>query len=290
MLKKRLIVFLVIRNGLIVQSVGFKKYYPIGRPEFPIEFVARWDVDEIVVVDISANIESRTISAELLKLISEKCFVPLTVGGGIKSVEDVRGLTSAGADKVVINSEAVKNPRIVTEVARVYGSQCVVISIDCRLESDGTYQVYIESGSKPTGLSPQEWAATVEELGAGEIFLNSIDRDGSKLGYDLRLIKSITESVSIPVIACGGVGRFSDFSKAITEGNASAVAASNIFHFVEHSTILAKAHLLQDGIDIRIDSESSYLGRDFDENGRLVMLKSERLNEIFLKRGTKSIV
>jgi cyclase len=289
MLKNRLIVLLVIRNGLIVQSVGFNKYLPIGRPEFPIEFVARWDVDEIVIVDISAHNQGRTISTELLKQISEKCFIPMTVGGGIKSLEDVRRLTSAGGDKVAINTEAMKNPRIITDIARIYGSQCVVVSIDCRLESDGTYQVYINSGTNPTGYSAKEWAVKVEQLGAGEIFLNSIDRDGSKLGYDLELIKSVTASVSIPVIACGGVGQFSDFSKAIIDGNASAVAASNIFHFVEHSTILAKAHLLRDGVDIRIDSESSYLDRDFDENGRLVMLKSERLNEIVFKRGVKSL-
>lgn len=289
MLKKRLVVALIIRNGLIVQSIGFEKYLPIGKPEFPIEFVARWDVDEIVVVDISATAESRTIEPNLLKLISQKCFVPLTVGGGIKSIEDVRRLTSAGADKIVINSHALRQPSIISDIARVFGNQCVVVSIDCRLEKDGSYQVYRNSGSIPTGLTPHSWALKAEELGAGEIFLNSIDRDGSKLGYDTQLIRAVTESVSIPVIACGGVGKFSDFSVGVTKGHASAVAASNIFHFSEHSTILAKAHLLNDEIDIRIDSESSYIGRDFDDNGRLVMLSNQQLNKIVLKRGQKSI-
>ena len=290
MLKKRLIVALIIRNGLIVQSIGFKKYLPIGRPEFPIEFVARWDVDEIVVVDISARSAGRTIDTDLLELISTKCFVPLTVGGGIKSVEDVRRLTSAGADKIVINSFAVHQPSIVTEIAQVFGSQCVVVSIDCKEEKDGSYQVYINSGSTPTGLTPDSWALKVQELGAGEIFLNSIDRDGSKLGFDTKLVRMVADTVSIPVIACGGVGKFSDFSTGITEGHASAVAASNIFHFTEHSTILAKAHLLNAGVDIRINKEASYLGRDFDEYGRLIMLNDQELDTIVLKRGQKSIV
>jgi cyclase len=289
MLKNRLVAALIIRNGLIVQSIGFERYLPIGRPEFPIEFVARWDVDEIVVVDISATSDSRTIETDLLKKISEKCFVPLTVGGGIKSVEDVRRLTSAGADKIVINSYAIQQPSIITDIARVFGNQCVVVSIDCRLEKNGNYQVYTNSGSIPTGLAPHSWALKAEELGAGEIFLNSIDRDGSKLGYDTQLISVVAESVSIPVIACGGVGKFSDFSVGVTEGYASAVAASNIFHFSEHSTILAKAHLLNAGIDIRMDSEASYLGRDFDDSGRLIMLSNQQLNRITLKRGQKSI-
>jgi cyclase len=247
MLKKRLVVCLLIRDGLIVQSIGFKRYLPIGRPRFPIEFVVKWDVDEIVLLDMSATPGGRTPDNGLLEQLSRSCFVPLTVGGGIKSVDDVRRITRVGADKAAINTHAVERPRLVSEIADIFGSQCVVVSIDCRREQDGSYQVYTHSGSRPTGLRPDDWARQVEALGAGEIFLNSIDRDGSKQGYDLELIRRVSDSVSIPVVACGGVGNYADFAPGVLEGGASAVAAANIFHFIEHSTIVAKAHLLRSG-------------------------------------------
>jgi len=290
MLKKRLVVCLLIRDGLIVQSIGFKRYLPIGRPRFPIEFVVKWDVDEIVLLDMSATPGGRTPDNGLLEQLSRSCFVPLTVGGGIKSVDDVRRITRVGADKVAINTHAVERPRLVSEIADIFGSQCVVVSIDCRREQDGSYQVYTHSGSRPTGLRPDDWARQVEALGAGEIFLNSIDQDGSKQGYDLELIRQVSDSVSIPVVACGGVGNYADFAPGVLEGGASAVAAANIFHFIEHSTIVAKAHLLRSGVDIRLDSDAKYEGREFDESGRLLMLSSDRLSDIEFKRGTKDFL
>lgn len=290
MLKKRLVACLLIRDGLIVQSIGFNRYLPIGRPKVPIEFLARWDIDEIVLLDISATSENRTLDTDLLGLLSRFCFVPLTVGGGIKTIEDVRRITGAGADKISLNAHAVANPQFISDIARVFGNQCVVVSIDCRLEEDGSYGVYTNSGSSRTGLVAEEWAKKAESLGAGEIFLNSINRDGSKKGYDLELIQRVSDSVSIPVIACGGVGTYSHFAPGIIEGHASAVAASNIFHFVEHSSILAKAHLLKSGVDIRLDSDATYEDREFDENGRLIMLSSARLAEIELSRGVKGFI
>ena len=164
------------------------------------------------------------------------------------------------------------------------------MSIDCRKESDSSYQVYTHSGTKATGISPKEWAQQAESLGAGEIFLHSIDRDGSKLGYDTALIKSVTDCISIPVIASGGVGDYSHFAKGIHEGGASAVAAGNIFHYIEHSTILAKMHLLEAGIDIRLDSEATYKGREFDKNGRLIMMSGIKLSEVEFKRGKKDFI
>jgi len=289
-LKKRLVACLLIREGLIVQSIGFKRYLPIGRPRFPIEFVVKWDVDEIVLLDISATPENRIPDIGILELLSRSCFVPLTVGGGISSVNDVRSITRAGADKAAINTNAVARPQLISEIAEVFGNQCVVISIDCRREPDGRYQVYTHSGTKPTGMSPEKWAKQVEILGAGEIFLNSIDRDGTKSGYDIELIHRVSESVSIPVIACGGVGNYTDFAPGIIQGGASAVAAANIFHYIEHSTIVAKAHLLRCGIDIRLDSDATYEGRDFDENGRLIMLPGSQLTDIEFKRGTKEFL
>jgi len=290
MLKKRLVVCLLIRDGLIVQSIGFNRYLPIGHPRFPIEFVAKWDVDEIVLLDMSATKNNRVLDTNVLELLSRSCFVPLTVGGGIKSVEDVRNIIRTGADKVTVNSHAVARPKLISEIADIFGSQCVVVSIDCKLENDGSYQVYTHSGKIATGLTAESWAQQVEKLGAGEIFLNSIDRDGSKLGYDIELIRRVSDSVSVPVIACGGVGNYMHFAEGIIEGRASAVAAANIFHFIEHSTIVAKAHLLKSGVDVRLDSDAKYEGREFDENGRLIMLSGKRLADIEFKPGSKDIL
>jgi cyclase len=289
-LKKRLIACLLIREGLIVQSIGFNRYLPIGRPRFPIEFVVKWDVDEIVLLDMSATPEGRGPDQVVLSLLSRYCFVPLTVGGGIRSVDDVRRTVRAGADKVCVNTHAIERPAVISEIADVFGNQCVVVSMDCRLEPGGRYQVYTRSGTRPTGKSPVEWAQDVERLGAGEIFLNSIDRDGSKRGYDIDLIRSVTDAVAIPVIACGGVGGHSDFAAGVLEGGASAVAAANIFHYIEHSTIVAKAHLLRAGVDVRLDSDAKYTDREFDSNGRLMMLPPDRLAEIEFKRGAVDVI
>jgi len=290
MLKKRLVATLLIRDGLIVQSIGFKRFLPIGHPKFPIEFVVKWDVDEIVLLDISATKNKRKPDIDFLKFLSKSCFVPLTIGGGVTSVDDVRDIVRAGADKVAINSIALTRPKIITEIANKFGTQCVVVSIDFKRENDSTYQVYSHSGTKPTGLTPEQWAYRSESLGAGEIFLNSIDRDGSKLGYDNELISKVSDSISIPIVACGGVGDYSHFSEGIKEGKASAVAAGNIFHYIEHSTILAKMHLLQSGIDIRLDSDATYKDREFDKNGRLIMMSGEKLANIEFKRGKESFI
>lgn len=290
MLKKRLIACLLIRNGLIVQSIGFNRYLPIGRPKFPIEFVVKWDVDEIVLLDMSATPEGRGPDHEVLSLLSRSCFVPLTVGGGIRTVDDVRNIVRAGADKVCVNSHAIERPHLVSEIADVFGSQCVVVSMDCRREKDGSFQVYTHSGKRATGLSAAEWAQQVAGLGAGEVFLNSIDRDGSKQGYDIDLIRSVTDAVSIPVIACGGVGSHSHFAAGIIKGGASAVAAANIFHYIEHSTIVAKTHLLRAGVDVRLDSNAKYEDREFDASGRLMMLPADRLADIEFKRGVKELL
>ncbi|QWD72729.1 imidazole glycerol phosphate synthase subunit HisF [Polynucleobacter sp. UB-Raua-W9] len=271
MVKKRLIASLLMRDGLMVQSLGFSQYLPIGHPRFPIEFVVKWDVDEIILLDISARKNGSGPNSEIIKLLSHFCFVPLTVGGGIESVADVRKLIRAGADKVSINTYALKRPQIISEVAAEFGSQCVVVSMDCRRGLDGRYWVYGDSGRYESGIEAIEWAARSQQEGAGEILVNSIDRDGSRVGYDIELIKSITSAVNIPVIACGGVGSFTHFTPGILEGGADAVAASNIFHHVEHSTILAKAHLLRDGVDVRMDSKVNYENRAFDDCGRLLM-------------------
>lgn len=284
MLKNRLIATLLIKDGLIVQSFNFKKYLPIGNPRFPIEFVVKWDVDEIILLDMSASPENRTFYLDIVKMCANYCFVPLTIGGGIKTVGDVKEIIRAGADKISINTHAFSNPNLITDIADKFGSQCVVVSMDVKKESDGSYQVYSNSGKKPQKISPKSWAKKCAELGAGEIFLNSIDRDGQRNGYDIELINQVSSSVNIPVISCGGVGSFEDFSPGILEGNSSAVAAANIFHHIEHSTILAKAHMKANKIDVRLDSNARYDNRTFDEDGRLIMHSGEYLSKLDLKR------
>jgi cyclase len=289
MLKKRLIACLLIKDDLIVQSIGFNKYLPIGNPKFSFEFLNKWDVDEIIFLDIDAYKKKRKLNLNILKVLSKSCFVPLTVGGGITSVDDVQKYIRSGADKISINSSAIDNSKLINKIANIFGSQCLVVSMDCKIDKDGIYRVYKDSGKIPTNLAASEWAKEVESLGAGEIFLNSIDRDGSKIGYDNNLVREITESVSIPVIACGGIGDFSQFALGIIKGGASAVAAGNIFHYIEHSTIIAKMNLLQSGVDIRIDSEATYKGREFDKNGRLMMMSREDLLKIEFTRGKEDI-
>ena len=276
MLKKRLIACFVVRQGLLVQSIGFNKYHPIGHPKYAIQFISKWDIDEIVFLDISATPENRSVGLHYLELLAKYCFVPLTVGGGIKSINDVRKIVRGGADKVSLNTHALLRPELIKEIASNFGSQCVVVSIDSKLEDDGSYKVYSHSGVRQTALTPREWAIKAESLGAGEILLNSIDNDGSKKGYDENLIEDVISSVSIPVNICGGVGNYDDFLVGLNKG-ASGAVASNIFHFIEHSTILAKAHLLKSGIDIRLDTPANYEDREFDEFGRLIMLRHNEL-------------
>ena len=286
MLKNRLIASLLIKDGLIVQSFEFNKYLPIGKPRFSIEFVAKWDVDEIVLLDISASAKGKKINSKIIEKISNYCYVPLTVGGGIKTVKDVQELIRAGADKISINKSALERPLLISEISKTFGTQCVVVSIDCKREPDGTYIVYKDSGRVSTQKTASEWVQEFSLLGAGEIYLNSIDRDGCRNGYDLELINLISQSVDIPVIACGGVGKFDHFADGISKGKASAVAASNIFHHVEHSTIIAKAYMKRSGINVRLDGLANYENRKFDENGRLIMHSGEYLSELDLVRRT----
>jgi len=261
MLKKRLIPCIILRNGLLVQSIEFRRYLPIGKPKIAVEFFNAWDVDEIIILDISASYEHRGPLYELIQHVSKICFVPLAVGGGIRTVNDIREILKVGADKVSINTEAICRPSFITEGAEIFGSQCMVVSIDVKTNAQGNYEVCSHGGRHATGLNPVEWAQQVEKRGAGEIFLNSIDRDGTKKGYDLELVRTVSDAVGIPVIACGGVGKMSDFLEGVMEGHASAVSAANIFHYYEHSTILAKASLKKAGVAIRLSTAATYLDK-----------------------------
>lgn len=270
MLKKRLIPCLILKGDKIVQSIKFKRYLPIGQANIAIEFFMNWDVDEIVLLDIEASIKKTPPKYELINYFAKHCFLPLSVGGGITSLEEMRKVLLAGADKIIINQAAVRFPGLIQEGARVFGSQCIVVSIDVKINAQQEYEVAIDSGKVLTGMDPVQWAKEVENLDAGEILLNSVDRDGTKQGYDLELIRQVQEAVNIPVIACGGVGKMSHLVEGFTKANAHAVSAANIFQYTEHSTIIAKAYLKRAGIDVRLDSQVKYDDIGIDEVGRII--------------------
>jgi cyclase len=261
-LKNRLIPVVLLRNGVVVQSKGFKRYQLLGNPITIVQRLSDWAADELIYLDISRepiydlgrddlNIPNRHTILGILGDIAKKCFMPLSFGGGIRSLEDVLSRIRFGADKVTINSKALSEPNFLDECAKEFGSQCIVASIDVGTGRDGLWEVYKKGGKIPTGRHPVEWAKEVEDRGAGEILLNSIDRDGNGKGYDIPLIRSVVDEVRIPVIALGGVGEWSHLAQGIVEGNASAVAAANIFHYVENSIYKAKKYLYESGLNIR---------------------------------------
>jgi cyclase len=252
MLKKRLIPVLILRDGRVVQSVRFRHTNVIHwNPVTAVDFFNAWAVDEIVVLDVSRDTRQREKFREVVLGLSRKCFVPLTVGGWVTSVDDMRDLLRLGADKVVVNTAAFQRPELITECATVFGSQCVVISIDVRRSEAVGAEVWIDRGRQATGADAVEWAKAAEGRGAGEIFLTSIDHDGARGGYDLALMRSVATTVEIPVIAFGGVFTWDHLTAGIRDGAVEAVAAANIFHYTEHSTKKAKEHLRASGIDVR---------------------------------------
>ena len=263
MLKKRLIPCLFLMNGLIVRSEKFEFHQVLGNPIHQVERYNEWAIDELIYIDISREdyydlrrddlkVKDTDNLLGIISEISKKCFVPLTFGGKIRTIEDIRQRIKKGADKVTINTIAIENPKFIGEASKIFGSQCIIVSIDVKKNDKNEYEVYKRFGEVGTGMHPVEWAKKVEELGAGEIFLNSIDKDGTGTGYDLNLIKMVSDSTSIPIIACGGVGKFQDFVDGIKTGKASAVAAGNIFNFTEISTINAKKLMKKNNIDVRI--------------------------------------
>lgn len=250
MLKVRVIPTLLWKNVGLVKGIGFNSWRRIGTVMPAIKVHNTREVDELILVDISASLESRSPDCESVQEFSKECFVPLTVGGGVRTLTDIRNLLRAGADKVAINSAAYENPKLIKEAAARFGSQCLVISIDARKVS-GKYECFSHAGSRPTGKEVSEWAKQVESLGAGEILITSVERDGTMEGYDLDLIKTVTDQVRIPIIASGGAGNYDHMLQAIEKGRASAVAAASIFQFTEQTPVEAKKYLGQKGIAVR---------------------------------------
>ncbi len=250
---KRIIPCLDVDNGRVVKGRRFGDLRDVGDP---VEMALKYrndGADELVFLDITATIENRKTLVEIVKKVAEVLDIPFTVGGGIRNIDDAHAILRNGADKISINTIAVENPHIITELAEKYGSQCVVVAIDAKRsnKTPSGFEVYTHSGKKARGIDVIKWAIKVEELGAGEILLTSIDRDGTKLGYDLELISSITSNINIPVIASGGVGSLEHIYQALTEANADAALAASIFHYGEYSIKDVKEFLMKKGVNVR---------------------------------------
>ena len=252
MLAKRIIPCLDVTGGRVVKGTNF-----VDRDAGdPVEIARRYDeqgADELTFLDITATSDERDLILKVIEDVAAQVFIPLTVGGGVRKAEDVRRLLNAGADKVSINSAGVNNPDLIAETSSIYGSQAIVVAIDAKRRGDGTWEVYTRGGRTPTGIDAVEWAKKVEKLGAGEILLTSMDGDGTKAGFDLELTRAVSDSVSIPVIASGGVGNLQHLVDGIVVGHADAVLAASIFHFGEYSIEEAKRYMQDRGIPVRLD-------------------------------------
>jgi cyclase len=253
MLAKRIIPCLDIDKGRVVKGVNFVNIRDAGDPVENAVFYNNEGADEIVFLDITASHESRGTMVEVAKRVAEEIFIPFTIGGGIRTIEDIRNVLKVGADKVSINSAAVKNPDFIKEAARVFGSSTIVVAIDVKKIGAGDWHVFINGGRIDTGLDGIEWARKVRALGAGEILLTSMDRDGTKDGYDTEITSFIAEAVSIPVIASGGAGKKEHFLDAFIAGKASAALAASLFHFRELSITEVKRYLAENGLEVRMD-------------------------------------
>ncbi len=252
MLAKRIIPCLDVTAGRVVKGTNFVDLRDAGDP---IEIARRYDeqgADEVTFLDITASSDQRDIILHIIEACAEQVFIPLTVGGGVRKVEDVRRLLNAGADKVSMNTAAVQNPDLVFDASSKVGSQCIVVAIDAKQVSAGKWHVFTHGGRNDTGLDAIEWAKKVEQLGAGEILLTSMDRDGTKNGFDLALTRGVSDAVRIPVIASGGVGNLQHLADGVTEGRADAVLAASIFHFGEYTVRQAKEYMAGRGIEVRL--------------------------------------
>jgi cyclase len=251
-LAKRIIPCLDVTAGRVVKGINFVELRDAGDP---VEIARRYDeqgADEITFLDITASSDDRDLILHIIEDVASQVFIPLTVGGGVRAVEDVRRLLNAGADKVSINTSAVTNPQLVFDAAQKHGSQCIVVAIDAKRSGEGRWEVFTHGGRKATGLDAVEWARKMEQLGAGEILLTSMDRDGTRSGFDLALTRAVSDAVHVPVIASGGVGGLQDLADGIIKGHADAVLAASIFHYGEHTVGEAKRFMAAQHIPMRL--------------------------------------
>ena len=252
MIKIRIIPCLDVDNGRVVKGINFVNLIDAGDPVKQAKFYSDNGADEITFLDITATHERREAMVDIIERTANECLVPLTVGGGIRNIDDMKMFLSVGADKVSVNSSAIKDPKIITQGALKFGNQCIVVAIDAKKKGN-SWEVYVNGGRISTGIDAIQWAKKVEKLGAGEILLTSMDRDGTKSGFDLNLTKEVSSSLSIPVIASGGIGEINHFVDGVKRGGASALLAASVFHFGEFSISEVKKHLISQGINVRMD-------------------------------------
>jgi len=250
MLKKRIIPCLDVKNGRVVKGINFIHLVDAGNPVEQAKFYSENGADEICFLDISASLENRDTIINIVKQTAEEVFIPLTVGGGVRSIENIQSLLKAGADKVSINSAAIKNPDIIKSSSKYFGSQCIVVAVDVK-KNNNNWTVYSHGGTKNTGIDAIEWLQQVEALGAGEILLTSMDKDGTKSGFDLEILSKTNEILTIPVIASGGAGSIEHFYEAVKNGKADALLAASVFHFNEFSILDVKKYLKEKNIEVR---------------------------------------
>ncbi|MBP7401485.1 MAG: imidazole glycerol phosphate synthase subunit HisF [Clostridia bacterium] len=260
MLEKRIIPCLDVKDGRVVKGVNFVSLRDAGDPVEAAKAYNRSGADELVFLDISATLEARSTVIDMVRRVAEQVFIPFTVGGGIRTVEDIRAILQAGADKISLNSAAVADPGLVTRAAEAFGSQCIVVAIDVRRGPAGGCEVVVAGGTRPTGLEAVAWAREAERLGAGEILLTSMDRDGTRSGYDNAITRQVADAVGIPVIASGGAGSMEDFRDGIVAGGADAVLAASLFHFGEIDIMDLKRYLADRGIPVRMPAAGGEAG------------------------------
>jgi len=253
MLKARIIPCLDVEGGRVVKGVNFVDLIDAGDPVEQARMYDAAGADELTFLDITASHENRDTIFDVVNRTAEQCFMPLTVGGGVRTTEDIRKLLLAGADKASINTAAVHNPEFVQEAAQKFGSQCIVVAIDAKTVAPGKFEIFTHGGRKPTGIDAVEWAERMASYGAGEILLTSMDRDGTKQGFNIALTRAISDAVDIPVIASGGVGTLEHLVEGIRDGHASAVLAASIFHFGTFTIAEAKRYMADHGVDVRLD-------------------------------------
>jgi len=278
MLKQRIVGVLLVRDGIVVQSLGFKRYLPVGKPAVAVEHLNRWGIDEIVMLDISPGGAPDTLQRHVAA-VAPYCLVPLAAGGGIRNVDHIREVIKSGADRVVLNTAVLDDPALITHAAERFGTQCIIAAIDARPGASG-YDTFVDYGRRKTGLTPAQMAKRAEDHGAGEVLIQGMHRDGARTGYDLELIKQVTAAVSVPVVILGGVGSPAHMDAAAHVPGVCGLAAGNYLHYTEHTAAVAKAMLEAKGDALRHDSYADYRDFSFDTDGRLKKKSEAELEEL----------
>lgn len=289
MLKRRIGALLPVKDGLVVRSTAFNTYLPVGKPAIAVEFLNQWGIDEIIMLDIGASKNQKTISSIMVAQAAKKCFVPLAVGGGVNKIEHADALIHGGADKIILNTVLFNNEKFLESVAKRYGDQCAVACIDV-IKVGGKYKVYNHVQKSATQKDVVDWAHHAQELGAGEILIHAVGRDGAYTGFEENIYQQVCDRVHIPVIAGGGAGSPAHFVSVFKNTRVSAACAGNYFHFSEHSVGTLKSHLVHSGIHVRHENQASYKGAIIDVNNRIQKKSDDELEHMLYQKIEKEVI